>query len=356
MTEKKATVRKVLTVLALLAFIHCGKKGPLILIPEILPQPVEHINVLQQGPDIKLEIQFPAKLSDTKTAFDPGKLRRVFVYYATESLPAKKMAKRRNLLLKLDKEKMTRKGDSYLVKIPFKPLELDQKSHFFSVRYEYEKKRAPLGRIVSIKTQVPVKPVDNLAITQKGKLLELKWQKPAMNVLEQPAQGIAGYNVYRKIETGTEGEEEKEFVKLNTKTILTEYYEDGNTGLEGTYTYYITALQSNVTESAPSNTPSIKIADIYAPEIPQNLMAFRAPDHLFLTWKHVEDSDLAYYRVYRKIMDQEDSEFKLLADKVKDNFFRDKNVRRDMVFSYYITSVDNKGNESDPTKTVKEKY
>ena len=356
MTEKKATIRKVLIVLALLAFIHCGKKGPLILIPEILPKPVEQITLSQQGPEIKIDIQFPDKLSDAETTFDPVKLQRVFIYYAAESLSAKKMASRRNLLLKLKKEELTQKGDSYLLKIPFKPLELDQKNHFFSVRYEYEKKKAKLGKIVSIKTQVPVKPVEDLAITQTGKFLQLKWGKPSLNILELPVQGIAGYNIYRKIETGAEGETAQEFRKLNTKTILTEYYEDTDTGIEGTYSYCITALQSTMTESSPSNTPTIKIADIYAPDIPQNLMAFRAADHLFLTWKKVEDPDMAFYRIYRKTEDQTDSEFKLIADNVTDNFFRDKKVSRDVVFAYYITSVDNKGNESDPTKPVKEKY
>jgi predicted small lipoprotein YifL len=356
MTEKKATVRKVLTVLALLAFIHCGKKGPLILIPEILPKPVEQITLSQQGPEIKIEIQFPDKLSDGETAFEPAKLRQIFIQYANESLPAKKMAKRSNRLLKLTPEELTQKGNSYLLKIPFNPADLDQKNHFFGIRYQYERKKTGLGRIVSIKTQVPAKPVEDLTITQKGKLLELKWNKPALNVMEQPVQGIAGYNIYRKIERGIEGEPPREFLKLNKKTVLTEYYEDTETGSEGTYSYYITALQSMTTESSPSNTPTIKISDIYPPDIPQNLMAFRAADHLFLTWKKVTDMDLAYYRVYRKIEDEADDEFKLLADKVTDNFFRDKKVRRDTVFSYTITSVDDRGNESDPTKPVKEKY
>ncbi len=356
MIEKKTTIRKVWTVLALLAFIHCGKKGPLILIPEILPQPVEQLTLTQQGSEIKLELQFPTTLSDSKTTFDQEKLGRVSIFYAGESLPANKMAKRSNLLLKLDKEKLTQKGGTYLVKIPYKPDELDNKSHFFAIRYEYEKKKAPLGKIVSIKTQVPIKPVDTLAVTQMGKLLQLKWQKPAATILDKPVQGIAGYNIYRKIETGAEGETPQEFKKLNTKNILTEYYEDTDTGTEGTYTYYITALQSPIIESSPSNSPTVKLSDIYPPDIPQNLMAFRATDHLFLTWKKSEDQDLAYYRVYRKIEGQEDGEFQLLADKVADNFYRDKNVRKDSIYSFYITSVDYKGNESDPTKTVKEKF
>ena len=57
------------------------------------------------------------------------------------------------------------------------------------------------------------------------------------------------------------------------------------------------------------------------------------------------DTDLAFYRLYRKFSEKED--FTILADKVTDNFFRDKNVASGKLYIYAISAVDKKGNESE---------
>jgi fibronectin type 3 domain-containing protein len=97
-----------------------------------------------------------------------------------------------------------------------------------------------------------------------------------------------------------------------------------------------------------------KVEDTFPPDIPRNLVVFTAKDQIFLTWEAVPDADLAFYRVYRKFSEKED--FKLLADAVTDNFFRDKQVARGKSYIYAISAVDKKSNESELSRSLQQLF
>ena len=60
---------------------NCGKKGPLKLIPALLPEPVENLQITQIGKTIKLKWDFPKYLSDKKTKFNINKVKIIRVHY-----------------------------------------------------------------------------------------------------------------------------------------------------------------------------------------------------------------------------------------------------------------------------------
>jgi len=86
-------------------------------------------------------------------------------------------------------------------------------------------------------------------------------------------------------------------------------------------------------------------------QLPANLVAFKAKDHVFITWEKVKDADLSHYVVYRK--SPKDETFKSIADKVTDNAFKDTQVKEGGDYLYYVTAVDAKGNESKASNVVK---
>jgi fibronectin type 3 domain-containing protein len=195
---------------------------------------------------------------------------------------------------------------------------------------------------------IPIQPIKDLTQTKENKIIKLKWSKPTLNISKKPVAYIRGYKIYRKVPG------KKAFDVLNQEDVLQEYYEDSDTGLDGDYSYYVTSIYSQDIQSDPSNTVSVAVKDVFPPDPPANLVAFKAEDSIFLTWESVKDRDFSFYRIFRRSTPR--GEFKLFVEKVTNNYFKDKNVKRGILYSYYVTAVDNKGNESKNSNTVKEEF
>ncbi|MFC2155636.1 fibronectin type III domain-containing protein [Acidobacteriota bacterium] len=353
---KKTKLIIILLILVPFLLWSCGKKGPLKLEPELLPLEVDQFKLTQLGKEIRLEWAFPEFLSDKETKTDLESIKKIHIYYADKEIPAGKF-KRKSLLLKKRKiNDLTLKDNTYSIKIPFKTNELDGKTHHFAVIYYHGKKKSPLSKVGSIQTIIPVKPLNTLEILKENKLIKLKWSKPELNIADKKIRNISGYKVYRKVSTEEDTDTKTDFTQLNKGTIIHEYFEDNDTGIDGNYSYYVTTTSSSAIESDPSKIAEVKITDIFPPEPPQNLVAFKHKDHLFLTWERVTERDLSHYKIYRKSSRNGADEFKILADKVDDNYFKDTKITKETTYSYYITAVDVKGNESEKSNIVKEKF
>jgi fibronectin type 3 domain-containing protein len=366
--------------LSAIFLFSCGKKGPLLLEPELNPSGIIKLEIFQIGYNIKLQWDFPKTLADKKrTPLEPEKIDKIYIYYSDKEILGGKFRKKATLLKKLKMEdltlapaklpasssssgKMDTQNLTYFLNLPFKLKELDNKLHFFGVQYYYQKKKSPISKIVSMVSNAPVKPVTNLKLIQENKLNKLSWNKPEQDDVGKSVSNISSYNIYKKIESdeaekvdvNVESGEFGGFTKCNRGNILTEYYEDMDTGLNGKYTYYVSAVISNEIESVPSETVSIMVADIFPPEIPANLVCFKASDHLFLTWRPVIDTDFSHYRVYRRL--PLNNEFLLVADNVTSTSYKDKDLRPGKTYFYVVTSVDAKGNESEYSNEVKEQF
>jgi len=334
--------------LAFFFLINCGKKGPLKLEPEKIPKEIAKFKVEQIGGKIKLEWNFPRQLSDKKTEMDLTKLRKVRIYYTNKKFTPKKFKKKSSVLLKSKIQNVKKKNQLYFIEIPFKTSNLNNKTHYFAILYTFKKKKSPLSKIQSIQTMIPIQPIKDLSLTKENKIIKLKWSKPKQNISKKPVSYIRGYRIYRKV-LG-----KKEFDILNKEEVLQEYFEDPDTSLDGDYSYYVSSIYSQSIESDPSNTVTVAVKDLFPPDPPANLVGFKAEDSIFLTWESVKDRDLSFYKIFRKSSPRE--EFKLIAEKVKNNYFKDKNVRKGILYQYYVTAVDNKGNESKNSNPVKEKF
>jgi fibronectin type 3 domain-containing protein len=368
-----------LTAIILVLAIHCGKKGPLKLEPEILPKKVENFKASQVGSSIRLQWDFPKIMADKKkTELFPENVTKIEVYYSTKNILGGKFRKKSDLIKKLTMKNLTRYVDpfqkkrmeeltsierkkkerfTYYTDIHFETKNLTGKTHFFAIRYLYGRKKSPLSQVTVLSTQTPVKAISDLKVTRENKLIKLDWSKPKEDILGMPVPNIAGYIVFRKtIPKTTEETEPQEYIfeKINRNNVLTEYYEDKDTGQDGEYHYYVSTVISGTIESAPSSTVSVSVTDVYPPDIPANLVCFKASDHIFLTWKPVADDDLSHYRIYRK--SEKENEYKLVEDNVTTPQYKDKDVQKGVLYNYTITSVDVRGNESDHSNSVKEEF
>lgn len=327
------------------SFISCGKKGPLKLEPRNLPVKIMDLQIQQIGNNIKLIWNYPTLLSDKKSRMERKKVSKIRIYYASKQLPPKKFKKKSTLLMKLDHKKITTGNNMFSISIPFKTKNLDRKLHAFAIKYTFEKKKSPLSIIATIQTVIPSKPITDLTIKKENKVVKLKWTRPALNLSNKPIQYITGYRVYKRIQKGP-------FLLANKESVLQEFYEDMDTGKDGEYFYRVSAVMSKEIEGEVSNTVSVKVKDIFPPDPPANLIGFKTEDHIFLTWNPVEDKDLAFYKVFRK--SDPEADFKLIADQLNQNFYKDTGVKQGNIYIYTVSAVDRKGNESQTSNVVQE--
>lgn len=350
--KQKAFLLIILTLAA--AAAHCGKKGPLTLEPENAPAAMENFRIRQIGSQIELAWKFPASPGGKNEVFEPAKVTRVYVYHRTldvaEAGAADAFIKKAELLEKLKPEAIKGLGSaSPSWRHTFKNKDLLQKVHGFAVVYYYQRKRSAAGTPATIRTLLTPPPIQDLQVSLQGKVATLNWGRPAASAKEPALPAISGYHVYRRV-LGAGGD--ADFRRLDAEAAVNEFFHDSDTGVDGEYEYQVSCRMDEHVESAPSNTAKTRIEDVFPPDIPNNLVSFTAKDEIFLTWESVPDKDLAFYRLHRKTAEKED--FSLLADGLKENFFRDKKVVRGRSYIYAVTAVDRKGNESDFSRPVRQ--
>jgi predicted small lipoprotein YifL len=333
----------------ILLLTACGKKGPLVLEPEKIPPPVSALELRQVGHAVELSWKLPALLSDKKTTLLAAQVRSVVVYHLAKPFNPDMFEKKSEILARFKAgEFSSRANGVFSCTVPFKAKLLADKEHAFALAYQYGRSHSALSAVEKITTRTPPEPIRDLKLGREGKVVTLSWSRPSVDSEGQPLPALAGYRISRRI---LQGKEPGAFVAINEKAVKGEYYEDRDTGVDGEYEYRVASLLDERVESAPSNAARMKIQDTFPPDVPANLVTFTAKDHVFLTWGAVRDRDLHHYIVYRKSPKEE--EFKLLAAAVPENFFRDLQVAKGQTYVYTVAAVDDKGNESEPSRPAR---
>lgn len=306
------------------------------------------------GPAVELSWTFPAVLGDGTTTFETDQVRWVRCYHSNRVLKGGQFQRRAEALRKISLDELEREGFIYRLRFPLSSAELAGKRHFFSLMYSYQRYKSPLSPVQEFVTGLPASSVPGLAISQEEKALRLEWKRPTENLAGKPLAGVSGYILYRRIIPEGESDSKPLFQPITSEPILQERYEDTDTSREGRYEYRVSALLTPGIESAPSDTVSITMKDTYPPDPPTGVVVFRARDHLLINWRAVEDRDLSHYRIYRRVDDEE--EFTLLADRVTTPHYEDRSVALTHMYTYQVTAVDARGNESLPSQAVDEAF
>ena len=148
------------------------------------------------------------------------------------------------------------------------------------------------------------------------------------------------------------------------RSALSDGLLDPTVGNANTYTY-IAQWVMDVTLSGhpvelrglPSPPASLTFHDIVPPQAPAGLVAIPggslvAPLSIDLSWEPNAETDLAGYRVYRRTGL---GEFRRLTDvPVSASAYRDRKIEAGQTYTYRVTAVDQRGNESGPGPEVQE--
>ena len=166
-------------------------------------------------------------------------------------------------------------------------------------------------------------------------------------ILEWPAvERATSYSVERR------SDPQEPFVAIGRSD--TTRFEDAGYQTGESYSYRVRAIAGASPGEAvgpPSEAVAITPRDVFAPEPPKGLREVATETAVELSWKQNAETDLAGYRVRRW---QQGAEPAPIHDELlRSPSHSDQNVARGQEYLYAVTAVDQDGNESEPSETIR---
>jgi hypothetical protein len=138
---------------------------------------------------------------------------------------------------------------------------------------------------------------------------------------------------------------------------------DGSFEWEKTYLYRVTAVSvvkrpDSEVQVEGEDTPPVRVVahDVFPPAVPAGLQAAYSGEgqkpFIDLIWAPVTNADLAGYNVYRS--EASGAAIKLNSDLVKSPSYRDTAVSSGKTYTYSVSAVDVRGNESQRSEPASE--
>ena len=255
------------------------------------------------------------------------------------------------------------------------PSTLQQQDPAAEVTYAVEiLNRNARGAGFSNRVQVPavvtLPPPSDLAAQLTGDGTVLTWTSPAgpQNIPATPSTNSPGvqhrYRIYRRDESSGKDAIAGEVPLTGSGTA---HFTDSSFEWEKTYLYRVTAVSiirrpDSEVQVEGDDTPPVRVIahDVFPPSIPGGLQAAYSGEgqkpFIDLIWAPVTSADLAGYNVYRSTTTGVAVEqmVKLNSDLVKSPSYRDSAVASGNTYTYSVSAVDVRGNESQRSEETSE--
>lgn len=190
---------------------------------------------------------------------------------------------------------------------------------------------------IAVKDLTPPSAIKGFKVERKESEVAMVWTASADNDLK-------GYNIYKSTDKG------KTFQKINALPIdskAAQFNEKLAGDHSGTFQYYVEAF-----DEAGNATPSVKssvfVPDHVAPEMPKSFAAKSESGKIALSWAANQEKDLAGYRIYRGLKDDDENSMLLLNvnPQVATTFIDTFPKKAKTKFLYKIAAVDKSFNQS----------
>lgn len=191
---------------------------------------------------------------------------------------------------------------------------------------------------VVVKDNTPPINVKGFKAVRKNDEVFLTWNK----TLDKEAKG---YNIFRSEDKG------KTFRKINSEVLAVNnmnYNDKITSEISGTLQYQLETIdQSN--NGNKTNPASVFIPDHQAPSKPNDLKGKSEVGKITLTWRPNTEKDLAGYRIYRGLKDNDQNEMQLLnvTPQTVTSFVDTFNEKAGTKFIYKVAALDKSFNESE---------
>lgn len=312
-------------------FCSCGVKGPpLQPILKIIPA-VENVKFFQKGKLLLVEISLPESYTDNT----PLVIKRVKIHY--NFYPVKELVELKRFIKESKSEEVSGENRKNI----FFKKEIKDFPSFFKMLIQYwdsHNKSSQFSKLFEFEVKAPPPFPKNVKAEVREDGILLKWD------FENKDKDI-GFFVYF-----SEGEE---FQKINQHPISKNEFLFKDFTWEKEYRFKVSSILKNIYESDDSEEISVFPVDKFPPPSPRNLVAIPEEGSIILKWDAVDVPDFEKYNVYRK---ENGNEELLTPNGTKENLFEDRKGEKGKIYKYYVTAVDRKGNESEPSNLAEEKF
>jgi len=342
-----------------LTLVACGKRRPPLPPVERVPQRTELLSGVQRGNQVILSWPAPRRNANDESV---QSIRRIDVYRLAEGvrdplpLTEEEFSARATLIGSVPSEQVLRAADtlSYTDELSLKePVRLR-----YAVRYvNAAGQRASFSNFLLIEPAASVSqpPSVNPGPVYQENAIVLRWQAPAANVDNTTPANLLGYNIYRSARSQNQPAQ----TPLNARPVTANTFADQSFNFGEEYVYVVRAVSLGTggepVESLNSNSATVKPVDTFPPAPPGKVTAAGSatPPRISIFFPTNAEKDLAGYNIYRS----EDPNLarpwaKLNRNLLDRTTFQDEAVQTGRRYFYYVTAVDNAGNESKPSEVA----
>jgi len=388
----KANTGKLFVAAALCVLLtSCAQTGPPLPPSLELPKPPGDLRATRKGDRVALSWSEPTLTTDRQSVryIGPTLICRsveseitqcgnpAVLLPAPPARPRKAAAQRRNER-KSASDKPTPEG--YSDTLPANLLQTDPAAELtFAVEVLNRNARgAGLSNRVHVPAVVTLPPPGDLAAALNGDGVELTWTSTveAQKIFDELGGKSLGlqvrYRVYRHLESAGEGSNAKDAiageVAFESGVV---HFTDSSSAWEKTYLYRVTAVtivkraDGEVQVEGDDSAPVKVVAhDVFPPAVPAGLQAAYSGEgqkpFIDLIWAPVTSADLAGYNVYRFETGAEtgggagEKMIKVNSELVKSPAYRDMAVESGKSYTYSVSAVDVRGNESGRSEETSE--
>jgi len=348
----------------LFTFVFCGKKGSLLPPIKKIPQKVEIFEIAQRGEKLILEWENPAAYTDGSSLSNIAEIEIWLVEQDRENAEKESGGDKKvmaeferiaRLAVSIKKERFseyqTERGDTpgkFRYFYELKGKDFTPKNLIFGLRVKDRKKRkSAFSDLLLIGPKIISLPPAGIKATVFKDRIEITWNPPERNIDQSSPPHFKGYNIYKLDEAGLAH-------RLNSQLVKERKYSDKDFLLGEAYRYFLRAVVSDLpplSESDNSELIDVLAKDTFAPAVPSGLVSIATEDFISISWDVNPETDLAGYRVWRK-MEGEEEYISLTPLPIQDNAFNDTNVEKNKRYYYAISTLDKSGNESPKSESV----
>lgn len=222
---------------------------------------------------------------------------------------------------------------------------------------------AGLSNRVHVPDIVTLPPPGDLSAQLTGEGVKLTWTNPQAPA--NPPDVQTRYRIYRREEKSGDNGSNRDTVagEVPVDGSGREHFTDSTFEWEKTFLYWVTPVTVlNRTggeiqvEGDDSQDVRVVAHDVFPPGVPSGLQAVYSGEgqkpFIDLIWAPVTDADLAGYNVYRS--EENGGALKLNTEPVKSPSYRDNTVVSGKNYTYTVSAVDVRGNNSPRSETTTE--
>ncbi|MDH4197440.1 MAG: fibronectin type III domain-containing protein [Candidatus Aminicenantes bacterium] len=321
----------------------CGHKGPLLPPVVRVPQPPGDFTCLQRGSRVLLRWTNPESYVDGEPMPGPGTVE----VWVLETPKAEKVAPAAAADVEAKGQVVGRvagkAGEPGEFAYELAPREIEACVLNFALRA-----RDPGGRVSALTEvcacapQALPRPPTDLRVRVFVDRLEVGWTAPEATIDGRRPAAPIGYLVLRAEETGP-------FELLTAEPLKAPPFADKDFEFEHPYRYVVRAAANTAAPyltSDDSPVLEVRAKDEFPPRPPLGIVIVAGEGFISLSWEPGPEKDLAGYKVWRRA-EGEGGFLALTPQPILENAYTDRAVEKGAKYTYTLTAVDSRGNESE---------